>query len=285
MEGSDILKRLKKIIILIFVGFGFLINMVHAEISDEDLERLKFAFTDNHISIMSEEEKRDKLTNLNLEESRQFTKNFKGIYNGNNGSYTWHEISDQECRNHIQNRSASETLEDSYQTVIKKVKLVVTPYGDNHTYDACLTAFWYELPVMRSFDVMALRFQNTTYVPDSQFGHQFYRHDGDTYFSSVDYSSNGTNIQKQLQGFGISMNLVNDDDIVEFELLIGCDAIITNAEMPYIFGTYQHAERKVSLAQSQMYNIHPAGNGSVLNFVPEIEPRYDNMSGVFVYLG
>lgn len=275
------MKKWQAIFIFIFLGVVLFVKPIKAEIRESDLDRLRLAYTETRISIMSEAEKLDKLANYDLEHAKQVTKNFKGVSNGNNRGYTWYEVSDYEYDHFNPTTSPVDPVAE-YETVMKKVKLVATPYGSGTNHDVYLHAFWKKIPNIRTFDVLGFRFQNTARLVDSEYGHQFYRLRGHHQFSSVDYQSNGTNIKKQFQGFGISMNLVNDD-IVEIELEIGCDAIITSTG-PYIFGTYQHATDNLTLAKSKMYNISSAGNGGVLNFYPTIDPYYDNMSGVYVSL-
>ena len=222
---------------------------------------------------MSEEEKRDKLDNYDLEHAIIKTKNYFGVSNGNNGSFTWQEVTDEEYENIgvLQNRAA-----DYYETAGKKLKLVALQHEE--IWDVYLHVFWKLLPNTRSFDVIGLRFQNFARLENCEYGHQFYRPAGNEHFSSISYDANGTNIKKQFDGFGISMNLVNQN-ITGLELEVGADGIIS-AENPYIFGSYQHAVNNVSLAESQNYNISPAGYGNVFNFSQSVMTNYDGMQGV-----
>jgi hypothetical protein len=80
------------------------------------------------------------------------------------------------------------------------------------------------------------------------------------------------------KGFGISMNLVNDE-IDQLENYIRMDVIV-NGDFPEIYGTYQHSRANIALSTSQAYDIEPNGYGNVLEFHGNIGGYYDNMQGV-----
>ena len=241
------------------------------------MNRLRLAYEDERISIMSDAEKRYILDNYDLEHAKKETKSYYGTSNGRNKSYTWQEISNEEYENlDIHPTRAG----DMYETTAKQIKL--TSINHQGMWSTVLHVNWKVAPITRSFDVMGLRFQNVACLDNSEYGFQFYRPKGSSQRQNVSYSSNGTNIKKQLDGFGISMNLVNQD-ISELSVEIGADAIIACAN-PYIFGSYQHAVSNVSLAQSQDYNISSSGYGGVLNFSQQVMGNYDDMEGVYVYL-
>ena len=271
------MKYKKLVLIFIFLGVLLVGCSVHAEISEGEMNRLRLGYEDSRISIMSEAEKRNILDNYDLEHAIKDTKSFVGTLSGKNRGYIWREISNEEYDNlEIHPTKAG----DIYETGGKQIKLVSINHGG--TWDTYLHVNWKVIPVTRSFDVMGLRFQNVAYLDNSEYGFQFYRPAGSSQMQSIGYSSNGTNIKKQYEGFGISMNLVNQN-IVELETEIGADAVISCAG-PYIFGSYQHAVHNVSLAQSQDYNISSSGFGNVLNFSQRVMNYYDDMQGVHVQL-
>ena len=139
---------------------------------------------------------------------------------------------------------------------------------------------WLVTPATKSFDVTAMRFEDATIVEGSQEGTQTYWANGE--YDFVTYSWNGTNIRKQSNGFGISMNLVNAGSYFETDIGANIKASNSNAT---VYGTYQHAVTNVTLEQSHSYNISHNGFGSVLNFATGVRGYYDGMQGVYVTLG
>ena len=171
---------------------------------------------------------------------------------------------------------------DLLTTNYKKLKLSVLPYSSTSLeYVATLTLVWLQIPVTRSYDVIALRFYDVAPVNGTQDGTQLYElSSGGT--DSVYYSYNGRNMKICDQGYGISMNLVNNN-IVYMENYTSID-VMMNGSDPAVYGSFQHAISNVSLADSQNYNISYFGLGDVINFDPDVADNYDHMAGVAVEL-
>jgi len=166
-------------------------------------------------------------------------------------------------------------------TGYKRLVVHAVPY-DNLNYAISLTNEWLQMPVVRSFDVIALRFQDIAIDEGTQTGYQAYTLSSNNTTQAIGYSYNGTNMVIKENGYGISMNLVNND-ITYLENFTSVDVAL-NGTIPIIWGSYQHAVNNVSLAQSQNYNISAAGLGYVINFHPSVDPYYDAMPGVRIEL-
>ncbi len=174
-------------------------------------------------------------------------------------------------------------LGDEYwETTYKKIKVTAIPYGSSVNYAVMLDTEWKYIPTVRSFDVSALRFENMGYDERIAAGTQMYvpKSTGNT--TGIVYSPDGTNIKKEDDGFGISMNLVNDS-ISYIRCYISVDASMST-QKGTIYGSYQHAVDNVSLAQSQSYTISQVGMGKVINFSAKVWDHYDDMDGVKVTL-
>lgn len=259
----------------IIIGVVLLVDCVHAEISEEDYNRLRLVYSDERISVMSEEEKQEKLQ-YDLENAIKSNKFYRGV-SYNNGSYTWTEITESEY-NSVNPEAVPAS--PSHETNYKRISISAINLGSS--YEIYMGAVWKVIPAARSYDVIALRFNNVALISGSHYGYQFYKLNGASGSSHISYSANGTNIYHQDQGFGISMNLVNDD-IVNLQLEIGVSGIISGS-YPHVYGSYQHAVDDVTLTQSKYYTISGAGYGNVINFYPNIQDMYDGMDGVDIAL-
>lgn len=98
---------------------------------------------------------------------------------------------------------------------------------------------------------------------------QYYKKSGTTYID------NGKNIQTYSNGFGVSFLLPTGaisslEEVVEFRY----------SGSGRIYGSYQHAQKSVTLANSKKYTISAYGYGNVLNFDSSVKDSYDAMGGV-----
>lgn len=48
----------------------------------------------------------------------------------------------------------------------------------------------------------------------------------------------------------------------------------------YIYGSYQHAAKSATLAESRKYTFSPYGKGGVFDFESSVSDKYDAMGGV-----
>ena len=260
------------------VGFSLFTTKVKAyDLTTDEYIRLRNVFSEAHISIMTDEQIKKYLA-MDLEKANNTTTYYKGVsLNPNNDSYTWTEITEDEYNLADEVAEASTSHETNY----KKIHLSAVPLGNNR-YSVTFNATWKRSPAVRSYDVMGMRFWNVALLEDSQSGTQVYRKKGASNYSYVDYAPTSSHVSVQDQGFGISMNLVNDS-IDALELIIDAETLLYS-DYGQIWGSYQHAASNVSFAQSQDYTISAAGLGNVINFAPELTLKYDGMQGVMTEL-
>ncbi len=272
------LKYLKYFSLTFVIATLCLITNVKASISDEDYARLREIFSEYRLSIMSDEEL-ERLANgeLNVQEKLyQWTESI-------NGTMTYTEVDPDlyveiNPENSVSNYSTSIGT-TYYESNYKRIQ-IIDDYVTNNLHTVMVYTQWLVTPATKSFDVTAMRFEDATIVEGSQDGTQTYWADGE--YNYITYSPNGTNIRKQSNGFGISMNLVNDASYFETDISAEIRATGDDAT---VYGTYQHAVTNVTLEQSHSYNISHNGFGSVLNFATGVQNYYDRMQGVYVELG
>lgn len=272
------LKYLKYFSLTFVIATLCLITNVKASISDEDYARLREIFSEYRLSIMSDEEL-ERLANgeLNVQEKLyQWTESI-------NGTMTYTEVDPDlyvEINPENNPTSYSSSIGTTYYESNYKRIQIIDDYITNNLHNVMVYTQWLVTPATKSFDVTAMRFEDATIVEGSQDGTQTYWANGE--YDFITYSPNGTNIRKQSNGFGISMNLVNDASY--FETDISADIRATGDDAT-VYGTYQHAVTNVTLEQSHSYNISHNGFGSVLNFATGVRGYYDGMQGVYVELG
>jgi len=197
------MKKVKFAFLLAVVSLG--ISSVKAvNISSEDYNRLRLVFSEARISTMTEEEI-EKYLELDLENVEQSKVYYKGV-SRNNESYTWTEVTEDEYNNE-ESEPYSLTVTTNYKTF--KLSTISSNDGDFHYLN--LQTNWKVAPAVRSFDVIGFCFYNLAIYDGSQKGLQIYKKVGSSSYDTITYSPNGRNISKQDDGFGISMNLVDDD--------------------------------------------------------------------------
>ena len=272
------LKYLKYFSLTFVIATLCLITNVKASISDGDYARLREIFSEYRLSIMSDEEL-ERLANGELKVQEKLYQWTESI----NGTMTYVEV-DPDLYVEINPENSASNYSTSigttyYESNYKRIQIIDNYISNNLHYIMVYTQ-WLVTPATKSFDVTAMRFEDATIVEGSQDGTQTYWANGE--YDFITYSPNGTNIRKQSNGFGISMNLVNDASYFETDISADIKASNSNAT---VYGTYQHAVTNVTLEQSHSYNISHNGFGGVLNFATGVRGYYDRMQGVYVELG
>ena len=247
-----------------------------ATLTNEEYSRLKIIFSDARISTMSDEDAQRYLS-YDLENSNIVSKYYRVTETANGTVST--EVTKTEAEEASQATNNNVTRGASHRTTYKNIQISATQLEGNGYFVRFYTN-WLLTPHVKSYDVNAMRVDDATIREGSQGGRQTYGSYGN--YSLVEYSNTGTNIVKKTNGFGISMNLV--DDATEFQLEI--EAIVTStSKWETVYASYQHAASNVTLAQSKAYNISHNGYGEVINFATAVENYYDGMQGVSIALG
>lgn len=151
-----------------------------------------------------------------------------------------------------------------YSTTYKRIRIIKN--GSLIT----LQLTWLKLPTTRSYDVMGIRFDRVSLSGTPTFLQ--------TYMQDGTYKRNSTNyIQYFSNGFGTSFalpsgNISNLSQSIDFSY----------SGSGKIYGTYQHAQKSISLANSKKYTISNIGYGKVIEFNSSIKNYYDAMAGVYI---
>ena len=272
-------------LIILFVPFGFvkaqnisddisyITNQNGVRISMTDYNLLTNIYSDAYIQTMTNEDYENfKAKNININNLVKSEKYYKTVIDHLNNVVTNTEVTENEFNNYnpnVQTLSVSNFVETQY----KKLSLTLS---DNHNGygDIFVGLLWKMIPSTRAFDVIAVRYVGMTDVDGTQWGRQIWGTNGN--YTYVNYGWNGTNINRQDNGFGISMNITNDSTINYLENYIG-SAVKFNGNFQWAGASYQHATSNTTLAQSKSYTLAENGKNGVILFTGNIGEKYDNM--------
>jgi hypothetical protein len=279
-------------LIIIFVPFGFvkaqnisddisyITNQNGVRISITDYNLLTNIYSNAYIQTMTSEGYENfKAKNININNLVKSEKYYKTVIDHLNNVVTNTEVTENEFNNYnpnIQTLSVSNFVETQY----KKLSLTLSDNHDGYG-DIFVGLLWKMIPSTRAFDVIAVRYVGMTDVDGTQYGRQIWGTNGN--YSYVEYGWNGTNINRQDNGFGISMNITNDSTINYLENYIG-SAVQFTGNFQWAGASYQHATSNTTLAQSKSYTLAENGKNGVILFTGNIGEKYDNMPGVYCEL-
>ncbi len=254
---------------------AYLINNSGIELSEEEYNNFIKVRPYEYLMTMNEDDYA-KLKSLDYSNIKTTTKYIQTVYNRRYNAITEKEITKEEFENNVM-----PILDDGdtfIETSNKKLNLVLSS-GTKWNY-VVLTNSWKGSPAVRSFDVIGIRGDGVDFRDGSQTGEQIYSENGK--YTKIDYDWNGTNIKRFDNGFGISMNVVNNENLESLVMTIDCDVTPTDT-FSDIFGAYEHAVTNVSLEESHNYKLESSGLGRVFNFPLETRQKYDGMQGVYLY--
>lgn len=279
-------------LIILFVPFGFvkaqnisddisyITNQNGVRISMTYYNLLTNIYSDAYIQTMTSEDYENfKTKNININNLVKSEKYYKTVIDHLNNVVTNTEVTENEFNNYnpnIQTLSVSNFVETQY----KKLSLTLSD-NENGYGDIFVGLLWKMIPSTRAFDVIAVRYVGMSDVDGTQYGRQIWGTNGN--YTYVNYGWNGTNINRQDNGFGISMNITNDSTINYLENYIG-SAVKFNGNFQWAGASYQHATSNTTLAQSKSYTLAENGKNGVILFTGNIGEKYDNMPGVYCEL-
>ena len=279
-------------LIILFVPFGFvkaqnisddisyITNQNGVRISMTDYNLLTNIYSDAYIQTMTSEGYENfKAKNININNLVKSEKYYKTVIDHLNNVVTNTEVTENEFNNYnpnIQTLSVSNFVETQY----KKLSLTLSD-NENGYGDIFVGLLWKMIPSTRAFDVIAVRYVGMSDVDGTQWGKQIWGTNGN--YTYVNYGWNGTNINRQDNGFGISMNITNDSTINYLENYIE-SAVKFNGNFQWAGASYQHATSNTTLAQSKSYTLAENGKNGVILFTGNIGEKYDNMPGVYCEL-
>lgn len=279
-------------LIILFVPFGFvkaqnisddisyITNQNGVRISMIDYNLLTNIYSDAYIQTMTSEGYENfKAKNININNLVKSEKYYKTVIDHLNNVVTNTEVTENEFNNYnpnIQTLSVSNFVETQY----KKLSLTLSDNYNGYG-DIFVGLLWKMIPSTRAFDVIAVRYVGMTDVDGTQWGKQIWGTNGN--YTYVNYGWNGTNINRQDNGFGISMNITNDSTINYLENYIE-SAVQFTGNFQWAGASYQHATSNTTLAQSKSYTLAENGKNGVILFTGNIGEKYDNMPGVYCEL-
>ena len=279
-------------LIILFVPFGFvkaqnisdnisyITNQNGVRISMTDYNLLTNIYSYAYIQTMTNEDYENfKAKNININNLVKSEKYYKTVIDHLNNAVTNTEVTENEFNNYnpnVQTLSVSNFVETQY----KKLSLTLSDNHDGYG-DIFVGLLWKMIPSTRSFDVIAVRYVGMTDVDGTQIGRQIWGTNGN--YTYVNYGWNGTNINRQDNGFGISMNITNDSTINYLENYIE-SAVEFTGNFQWAGASYQHATSNTTLAQSKSYTLAEDGKNGVILFTGNIGSKYDNMPGVYCEL-
>lgn len=261
-------------------NISYITNQNGVRISMSDYNLLTNIYSDAYIQTMTNEDYENfKAKNININNLVKSEKYYKTVIDHLNNVVTNTEVTENEFNNYnpnVQTLSVSNFVETQY----KKLSLTLS---DNHNGygDIFVGLLWKMIPSTRAFDVIAVRYVGMTDVDGTQYGRQIWGTNGN--YTYVNYGWNGTNINRQDNGFGISMNITNDSTINYLENYIG-SAVEFTGNFQWAGASYQHATSNTTLAQSKSYTLAEDGKNGVILFTGNIGSKYDNMPGVYCEL-
>jgi hypothetical protein len=258
-----------------------IINSEGVEMTLEQYNNLKKLFSDMYIDTMTQDDFDEKMSmGIDFDNVQSIKKYIKTEYNHLTGEKTSTEISALEYMMAGTNPNMNNPQATLVETAYKWVLLAVSRFSNTNYGYLSVTGHWKIMPSTRSFDVNAVRFVNASVINGTQSGKQFYTLNGNNYV--INYSYNGTNMNDLSNGFGISMNLVNDS-ITGLESEISASISFDNYPAGF-FGSYQHAVSTTTLSESKNYTLSSIGLGNVIHFLDtDTIAKYDGMEGVYTY--
>ena len=167
-------------------------------------------------------------------------------------------------------------IEDDEHSTESKTIFIAYSNSNTYRYSAYFDVTWHTVPKVKSYDVLAFRFENSI----SKSAITYYTTHQNSSAGFTDYDLNGSNTKFGGNGIGVSMNL--HDDGTDFWLTY--DVTSHDSLGSYIVGTYQHAVSNISLATSQSYTFGSSGLGGVLVYSNGYGSYFDNMTGLKVSL-
>ena len=255
-----------------------IVNSNGVQMTREDYTNLRKYFGELHIDALTQEEF-DEQMQLDFENVHGVLKYFRTDYNHITGETTSTEITEEEYMNAGLDKEINKLRSNFLESDYKYLYLAAS--NNNGAAFLSFVTHWKIMPATRSFDVNAARLYNLGIINGTQAGKQFYTVSGNT--SYISYSFNGTNINNQSNGFGISMNLVNDTNLTGLELEITSSLEVLNYPA-IIYTSYQHAITNLTLDESKSYTLSSLGMGDVILFNSNsTAAKYDGMGGTDFY--
>lgn len=178
----------------------------------------------------------------------------------NNGKYLTKEISVYD----YVNVPKYELMNNEVNTEYKKMSLI-----RSGSY-VRLWVSWKKTPNFLSYDIISIMSDNIIFNNNTIIGNQ------KNNINTINYNFNSQNTKIFANGFGISMNLV--DNATEHTLILQAN-ISSNSGTGRIYGNYRHARNNISLTNSLNYYL---SNGNINFYNSTIDSYYDKINPVWI---
>ena len=165
------------------------------------------------------------------------------------------------------NAGGFEDLETEY----KYVRLLVTAGGGSAQIRVLNE--WLKMPKYKSFDVIATRWTGNFNVTEYTGTQETNGNSGNIF-----YKQGNGNFKTATNGIGLSQNLVDSATTIDSVLYVEGNC----SGSGYIYGTYQHAQKNITLATSKLYYFRASGMGGVLDFYGAAVGVYDDTPGLSI---
>ena len=264
----------------------FYINQNGVEMTQDEYTQLLETYLDFEISALTQEqfdfEIQNNYTTVDLQTVYlQIDTKYDEFGNVEDSIET--ELTKEEYENGgrtiIQTRAYCDTniyLYGCWETSHKKISMVYQLNADLSNPRIILNNQWKEMPSIRSYDVMGLRYAGTFTYSHWQ-GYQSYVLNGKT---TTDYVIGNNNFVYANNGSMMAVKLPENKSITALsEKFIAYGSY----ESGTIYGSYQHARQNVTLDKAVNVSFTD-GMGGVFKFNGYVDPTpyYDNTRGVYI---
>lgn len=150
-----------------------------------------------------------------------------------------------------------------HETPAKKLSL--SRVCDNGVCGIAVTTYWKTTPKVTSYDVIGIRFDNTSFYNSGIACYYSANGSGTSTMDKQIKTSNGAACIKKI-GSGIDYMTIDSD--------------LKYTSNGIVFASYQHAVSSVTLSQASNFSFDGTGYGSVFLWPMSIRTKYDQMAGV-----
>lgn len=255
-------------------------NLNNVEMTKTQYDNLARAFNEDTIATLTQDMV-DELANDTTLTTRSSTKYVKidtivDVF-GNIIDVIEEEVTEAEAMEFEANPPLQTRGNPVHQTTMKKLTINMTTGASAYTKIITVTSEWLagQMPATRSHDVIAIRPNKSFYIKTSNSISGYLKHNGSIV---QNYSQGHSNIVESPSGIGLSMPLPSGGTSMSHGLTI----TVTSNEDPFdAYGSFQHAQSAVTLAQSKAYSLKVSGRTNIIRFTnAATAAKYDNMQSV-----
>lgn len=151
-----------------------------------------------------------------------------------------------------------------HETTAKKITL--SRFCDGGICGIAVTNYWKKKPAVTSYDVIGVRFDNSSFYDSSQ---------SFSYVTDSGYSNSYNKKIRSSNGAAFVKKITSDIDYMTI------DVNLNYTSNGIVFGSYQHAVKSITLADASNFQFKGTGYGSVFLWPTAIASKYDEMGGVY----